>query len=110
MEEAIRTFKQDFLQPLMDWCGSHSSRVQACYIPTPVGHIQVFVVGATGRYDFDLGEELADLELRLADAHWRVNVLQIPASSTEDLQTYFNTEGAIEVYAQFQAAPGEGRS
>lgn len=107
-EEAIRTFKREFLQPLIDWCARHGDRVQSCYIPVPVGHIQVFLVGTSPKYDFDLGRELAALELQLADRGWRVNVLQLPASAAEELQTYFNTEGAIEVYAQLAAASGQG--
>lgn len=105
-EEAIRVFKAEFLQPLIEWCVGHSDRVQGCYLPTPVGHIQVFMVGSSPAYDFDLGRELAALELQLADAGWHVNVLQLPAGAAEDIQTYFHTEGAIEVYAQLAAASG----
>jgi hypothetical protein len=107
-EEAIRTFKGKFLHPLIEWCARHSDRVRACYIPVPVGHIQVFVIGTSPKYDFDLGRELGRLELDLFDTGWRVNVLQLPTAAAEDLQTYFNTEGAIEVYAQLAATPGQG--
>ena len=108
-EEAIRTFKKEILQPLIEWCDSHSSQVQACYIPVPVGHIEVFMVGRSSAYDFDLGRALSELELRIAETGWRVNVLQLPAAASEDIQTYFNTEGALEVYAQLPPASGQGQ-
>jgi hypothetical protein len=108
-EEAIRSFKNDFLRPISDWCQSRSDRVRACYIPVPVGHVQVFMVGTSPRYDFTLGRELAALELSLAEKGWRLNVLQIPDSPEEDLQTYFDIGGALEVYAELRAAPGQGK-
>jgi hypothetical protein len=108
-EEAIRTFKEEFLNPLYEWCLGHSGKVKACYIAVPVSYIQVFVVGTSQRYDFGLSRELSALELKLADAGWRVSVLQLPAASAEDLQTYFSPEGAIEVYAQLAATPDQGQ-
>ena len=107
-EEAIRTFKGEFLHPLFTWCREHADQVYACYVPVPSGCLQVFMVGTAPKYDFALGRALAALELKLSDAGWRVNVLQLPASAAEDLQTYFTTEGAIEVYAQLASAPGQG--
>ena len=109
-EEAIKRFKSDLIVPLVDWCKRHVDRVHACYIPVPAGFVQVFIVGASSKYDFALGEQVAALELSLFDAGWRVNVLQIPRAEDEDLQTYFNVEGAIQVYAQLEAAPGQGQS
>ncbi len=108
--EAIKMFKLEFLRPLMEWCQGQAARVHACYVPVPVDYVQVFVVGASPRYDFALGRELAKLEARLADAGWRVNVLQIPRSDDEELKTYFDPEGALLVYAQLEAAQGQGRS
>ena len=65
------------------------------------------MLGATSRYDFDLGRELAKLELELFDAGWRVSVTQIPACPQESLHSHFNPDGAIEVYAQPKSAPDE---
>lgn len=110
-QEAIRAFKQAFLQPLIEWCASHSGKVQACYVPFPSGHIQVFVIGSSPTYDFDLGRAVAALELKLFDAGWQpVSIVLLPSAATEDLPTYFNMEGAIEVYAQLAAAQGQSAS
>jgi hypothetical protein len=110
IKQAIQRFKREFLQPVYEWCRAHAGAVGACYVPVPMAYTQVFVVGTSPKYDFRLGDELAALELKLADAGWRVQVLQIPASDEEDLRTYFNTEGAIEVYAQLATTSGQGQS
>jgi len=104
--EAIKSFKSRFLLPLVNWCKRHTDRVQACYLPVPVGHLQVFIIGVSRKYDFELGKDIAGLELQLFDAGWRVNVLQIPHGDEEDLQTFFDVEGALQVYAQLEAAQG----
>jgi hypothetical protein len=108
-EEIIKTFKQNFLRPLREWCESHRSKIQACYVPPPEGHLEVYLVGSTSRYDFDLGRELAKLELQLFDAGWRVNVMQVPACEEDSLRTYFNPDGAIQVYAQPESTPDESQ-
>jgi len=104
--EAIKQFKSGLLLPLMEWCEANQHWVSACYVPVPVGYVQVFVVGKSPKYDFGLGTELAQLELALVDAGWRVNVLQIPHADDEELKTYFDPEGALLVYAQLEAAQG----
>jgi hypothetical protein len=104
--EAIKQFKSEFLRPLMEWCEHNAARIHSCFVPVPVGYVQVFVIGASPKYDFELGTELAKLEVSLADAGWRVNVLQIPYSDDEELKTYFDPEGALLVYAKLEAAQG----
>jgi hypothetical protein len=108
-EQTIQTFKKKFLQPLRDWCESHASKVRACYVPPPdAGYLEVYVLGETEKFDFDLGRELAKLELQLADTGWRVNVTQIPDCPGESLRTHFNPDGAIEVYAKPKSASEQG--
>jgi hypothetical protein len=107
-EERIAAFKALFLLPLHDWCAKHAERVAACYLPLPAGHIQAFIVTASPRFDFGLAEEIAGLELELARAGWRVSVSQVPAAEDRALATFFNPEGALEVYAQRRPAPEQG--
>jgi hypothetical protein len=106
-EEGIERFESDFLIPLHDWCLAHADRVSACYIPLPGSHIQVFVVTNSRRFDLDLGVEMAELELNLARRGWRVGVSQLPETDDESLATFFNSDGALEVYAQRGPAPQE---
>jgi hypothetical protein len=108
-EQAIKLFKQKFLAPLRQWCDRHASKVLACYVPPPLaGHLEVFVIGRTQKYDFDLGREAAKLELALFDAGWRVSVMLIPDCPPDSLRAHFNSDGAIEVYAQSEPPSGEG--
>lgn len=106
--ERFARFESEILVPLHDWCVARAGRVRACYIPVPKGHIPVFVVTASGRYDFALGEEVAALEADLARAGWRIGVSQLPDAGPEALDTFFDPEGALEVYAQSGPAPVEG--
>lgn len=99
-DERIASFKARFLLPLHQWCENHADRVAACYLPLPTGHIQAFVVTKLTRFDFELSEEIADLERALAKAGWRVGVFQLPKVDDRSLATFFNPEGALEVYAQ----------
>ncbi len=106
VEERVARFKRGFLLPLHDWCVVNAERLSACYVPRPAGHVQVFVVTSSPRFDFELAEEVAALEMRLAKAGWRVGVSQLPRA--DELSTFFNLEGALEVYAQRGPAPQEG--
>jgi hypothetical protein len=101
-EEGIARFESEFLVPLHDWCVQHAGHVRACYIPVPGAQIQVFIVTNAAQFDLDLAADIASLELSLARG-WRVGVLQLPAADEET--TFFNLEGALEVYAQRRSAP-----
>lgn len=103
-EERIATFKDRFLSPLHEWCVRHADRIAACYLPLPAGHLQVFLVTLSPRFDFDLAEDMAALERQLAHAGWWVGVTQLPAAEDRSLATFFNPEGALEVYAQCGSA------
>jgi hypothetical protein len=102
-EEGIARFESEFLVPLHDWCVQHAGHVRACYIPVPGAQIQVFIVTNAVPFDLDLAANIAGLELSLARSGWRVGVLQLPAAEEET--TFFNLEGALEVYAQRRPAP-----
>lgn len=106
VNERIAVFKTRFLLPLHDWCASHADRVAACYLPLPAGHLQAFVVTNSARFDFPLAEEIASIERQLAKAGWRVGLSQLPATEDRSLATFFNPEGALEIYAQRGPTPG----
>jgi hypothetical protein len=98
-DERIAAFKARFLVPLHDWCGQHSDRVAACYLPVPAGYLHAFIVTKSPRFDFDLAEEIAAVERELAKAGWRVGVSQLPAAEDRSLETFFDPDGALEIYA-----------
>jgi hypothetical protein len=108
-EQGFKRFETEFLVPLHAWCEEHAAKVRACYIPLPGHHIQVFVVGTSANYDYDLGDELATLELRLSQFGWCVGISQLPNADGDSLGTFFSPEGALEVYAKREQTPAEGR-
>jgi hypothetical protein len=105
----IKWFKTEILLPLHEWCVARSGQVAACYIPVPAGQIQVFVVTTSIRFDFSLAHEIADFERKLAGGGLMIGISQLPAADEGSLATFFNPQGALEVYAQREPAPGEGR-
>lgn len=105
-DQRIAAFKARFLVPLHEWCANRSDRVSACYLPLPAGQLQAFVVTRSPRFDFSLADEIATVERELAKAGWRVGVYQLPAAEDRSLTTFFNPEGALEVYAQRGSTSG----
>lgn len=107
-ENRIEKFESEFLIPLYGWCRQHGS-VRACYYRVPVDQVQVLVVTADPKFDFDFATEVAKLELRLAKAGWQVSVSQLPHADTESPETFFGSGLAVEIYAKQGTAPGQGR-
>jgi hypothetical protein len=99
-KRTIQFFKEEVLRPLFDWSKSHP-QVAGCYIPEKLRWAQVFVVTESEQYDFGLGAEISKLELQFFDAHGlNVQITQLPRTDEDCVRTFFNTDGAIEVYAK----------
>jgi hypothetical protein len=110
VEEWVGRFFDEYIPTLHQWSQERTDEVAACYVTLPPGKsIKVFVV-SKGNYDPKLGEEISQLELRLADIDWSSDVAQLPSGDMDELQTFFNPDDAIEVYAQTEPAPREGES
>ncbi|MEO2088695.1 MAG: hypothetical protein ABGY75_04240 [Gemmataceae bacterium] len=99
-DRRIKRFADDLLTPLREWCVATAERVRACYIPVPTGMIQVFVVTNSRRFDFDFAVKVAEVERTFAAAGWRIGVSQLPDAEEDSLATFFNPDGALEVYAE----------
>jgi hypothetical protein len=107
-DQRVKRFVEELLTPLHEWCVANAERVKACYLPTPTHHIQVFVVTNSRRFDFEFAEKVALLEREFAKKGWRIGVSQLPDADDDSLATFFNPEGALEVYAQSGSAPDQG--
>jgi len=105
MDRRIERFETELLTPLHKWCRANATLVKARYIPVPRSHIQVFVVTNSRRFDFDFAEKVAALELQFASTGWRIGVSQLPDADEGSLATFFNPEGALEVYAESGSTP-----
>jgi hypothetical protein len=107
-DDRVKSFKERFLVPLHRWCERHMDRVAACYLPVPSGYLQAFIVTNSKRFDFELGDQIAALERELSKDGWQVGLSQLPAADDRSLTTFFNPEGALEIYAQRESTPEQG--
>lgn len=99
-DERFHQFQDDFLIPVHEWCLRHEPEVRSCYMPIPTGSIRLFVVTHSTKFNFPLAEQTASLERQLQRAGWSVSISQLPAAEDDSLGTFFDQEGALEVYAQ----------
>lgn len=99
-DNRMAMFADELLTPLHSWCVANADRVRACYIPVATSQIQVFVVTTSRRFDFTFAEKVAEVERKFASAGWRIGVTQLPDADEDSLATFFNSDGALEVYAQ----------
>jgi hypothetical protein len=98
IEKMLDHFAADFLRRLQAWCEQHRERVSACYVPYPTQEIRVFVISASKSFDFGLSDLISDLEMELASANWKADILQLPSSSPEMLQSFFDPSRSFLVY------------
>lgn len=105
VESEADRFESEFLSPLNQWCVDHADKIRACYIPVAREAIQVFVVTKSRKFDFEFAEHVAAIEMKLARAGWYVGVSQLPEADDVSLETFFNPEGALQVYADSVSAP-----
>ena len=104
----LHQFNDEYLPKLYQWCLERNGKVRACYLGLPNPHgLPVFVIGATAKYDFDLGDEISQFALLLEQEGWPSNILQLPDGEEEELRTFFKPETSLEIYAQAKTAPGE---
>ena len=93
-------FRNDFLPKLYAWCDEHRKRVRACYIPVSptAGCIKVFVVTASAKFDFELSDLIAELELEMDRKTWNCDILQVGVFDQTGLETFFDPQNSIMVY------------
>ncbi|HEV3204882.1 MAG TPA: hypothetical protein VGY77_10885 [Gemmataceae bacterium] len=109
LDKMIRKFEEEYLPQLHAWCEEYCSLIDSCYLWVPTRHgLTVIVVGASGKYDFELGNIISDFAIKLEEQGWSSNILQIVASETEELLVYFDPEVSLQVYAKSETASGKG--
>lgn len=100
VEEWVRRFFDDFVPLLHNWCVSRAERIQACFVALPKGpSLKTFLV-TKGGYNQILGQDISRLELELEDKDWPTDIVQIPSGDEEELQTFFQPEDSLLIYAQ----------
>jgi hypothetical protein len=84
-----------------DWAGQHQDRIHSVYAAPREGHVVIFVVPKSDTYDLDLGSQLTDLDIELAQQFQVISteVMQIPGKTTQQLASFVNPDMAKTVYA-----------
>ena len=98
-DQRVRRFTSDLLVPLREWCVARNDKIASCHLPIPGIHIQVFIITKSRKFDFDLADQMAALELGLARAGWRIGVMQLPDAPPESQAPFFDAAEALQVYA-----------
>ena len=100
VSHVMEHFQKSVLAKLAEWCQSRSASVLACYIPFPFAGTcsKVFIVAKSAKFDFQLSDAIADLEVELDEARWPCDVLQIASGGPEQLQVFFDPEQSIQVF------------
>lgn len=99
VERFRRQLVEEFLPAVRQWCEDHRDKVAACYVPLANNHLKVFVLRKSERYDFTLSDDVTDLEMRLFEMHWPVEILQIPDGPPSTVEAFFKPAASIEIYA-----------
>lgn len=88
------------LQHLRKWMYSHATVVDKCYFGFRSGRQVIFVVPKSAKFDFDLSDELTQLDLDLAAKFnlSRCEIMQVPGNSPETLSMFIDPGEVILIY------------
>lgn len=101
---------EEFLRDLYQWCSEREDLIDGCFLALGEGGLKAFITTTGTKYDFDLGDRITDLELKLLRVYpmCPVEILQMPAASPDALQSFFSPEASLQIYGKRDAAPVEG--
>ncbi len=87
----------DLLADVHKWAGERSVKIQSCYCVPQSDRIVYFFATKPSQFDFDLAEELADLNIRLMNNYnvGAVELRQIPANEVE---RFIDLESSRAIY------------
>lgn len=91
------------LQDVRKWCEERSAKVSRCFADVRSQGIEIFFVPNEDRFDFDLADQMAQLDRDLVNTGvgW-VETLQIPS---EEVDRFVEVERAILVYPEANVVP-----
>jgi len=91
---------KEILTCVRQWIDRNTDQVASCYSAFQDHQLMFFFVPKVGRYDFDLSDKLADLDIDLVTRfeEFHCETLQIPAATSDTLSTFINTTEAQQLY------------
>ena len=83
-----------------NWAEGHASRVKSCFAARRDDQLAIYVIPVANHFDFDLTEELTNLDFELAEKYQLVpcDVIQIPKGSASDLNEAVSGRQGIMIY------------
>lgn len=94
------------------WAEARADRVRSCFAAQRDSEMAIYVVPRSNRFDFDLSDELTQLDLELAEKFQACpcDVLQIPDEARDRLEDLAGHRLAVHIYGdtirtQRQVAP-----
>lgn len=91
-----------------EWVKRHVDRVSATYMATADGRLTFFVVPEGTTMDFELSDEIAQLDLEIAHEFdlCKCEVRQIPGRDYAAIATFLDLERAVVLYGNPPTASG----
>jgi hypothetical protein len=100
---------QSMVERARQWAEERPSRVRSCYCSAGGKRVTLFVVPALGRFDFDLADEIVDLNTELVKDFnvGRVEVGQVPWA---ELNRFVDVGSATHVFGEVYGEQPTGRA
>ena len=90
-EEYVRVLNR-LLTHLSAWVRRHGEKVSEAFLVVEPDGLMLYVVGREEAYNFELGDELSEFSIGLADQGLNVGTTLLPASSPEELRAFFDPQ------------------
>ena len=90
INEEFSRVLQRLLSLTSAWVKGQKARVSDGYLVTEQDGLMLYAIGREQTYDFDLGRELSEFSILLADQGLDLNTTLLPASSPEELAAFFD--------------------
>lgn len=84
------------------WAIKNKDHVRSCYAQPRAGLVAIFIIPIKDSFDFDLADQIADLDLELSQEFPLVpaEVLQIPGGEEDGLRTFVDSDIAKHLYGK----------
>jgi hypothetical protein len=88
-DELSRIFHR-LLAPIDAWIKSQKANVSEGYLIDEPDGLMLYVLSRGDSYDFELGKNLSEFSVRLADQGVNLNTTLLPAAPPEELTAFFD--------------------
>jgi len=97
---------ESMFKDVFEWAQERSKLVRACFAAPRAGQVVIFIVPNSARFDQQLAEDIADLELRLSRDYRQITLelLQVPEGA---LNTFVGKKWAKPLYGTIDSETGD---